>query len=235
MLKIHFLDVAHGDAIVLEFRHFDEAGNETREFGVMDSNIPAGGSIVALDFLREQGAQELSFVALTHPHTDQHLGLPEICAHFDGRIDAVYTFPLNRSGDKISSLMRHYKAQMDFSKDSVVARNGLSFLRFLSALSKHSNWHDPSGPAGDIPVAGFPGVVFKFLLPPSAVRRQVVERLMDGGLPPDDTNLNQMSMAWLIEYAGRQVVLGGDGTAENWLSQNRGWQNLANSTLILSR
>lgn len=86
MLRIHVLNVGHGDSIVLE--HED---NGARSFGVIDSNGVLGQDPPALVKLRALGAKRLSFVALTHPHADHFVGLHRILKEFDGEVGRIYT------------------------------------------------------------------------------------------------------------------------------------------------
>jgi metal-dependent hydrolase (beta-lactamase superfamily II) len=65
MLKVHVLNVEHGDSIIVEFNG---------SFGLIDSNR-CGQRIPALEKLQALGAERLRFVALTHPHHDHYRGI----------------------------------------------------------------------------------------------------------------------------------------------------------------
>lgn len=75
-LLVHFIDVGQGDSILLE---------SDDEFVLIDAGERDYGDRV-LKYIEEQGADELSYVIATHPHTDHIGGLRTV---LDG-IDAEY-------------------------------------------------------------------------------------------------------------------------------------------------
>ena len=65
MLTFYILNVGHGLSVVIEYSR-----EHNSVYGVVDSNVGAGGTPQALLKLRELGATSLSFLCLTHPHRD---------------------------------------------------------------------------------------------------------------------------------------------------------------------
>jgi beta-lactamase superfamily II metal-dependent hydrolase len=104
MLRLHFLNVGHGDSIILE----EIVGTETH-YAVIDSNHQGPGIPVALRKLRELGATRLSFMLLTHPHRDHYRGLLQILREYPNAIGSFFIFPLGEFvPNRIKSLSRHY-------------------------------------------------------------------------------------------------------------------------------
>jgi len=73
-LKVHILNVGHGDNIIVEFPN----GN----FGVVDCYLAEK----TLNYLDKLKAKELQFVCATHPHIDHTLGIPTLLREYRGRI-----------------------------------------------------------------------------------------------------------------------------------------------------
>lgn len=70
--EAHFIDVGQGDAILLKL----PAHNILIDGGPRNSNV--------VQYLKDQGVQELDLVVATHPHAD----------HISGLIDVLKTFPV---------------------------------------------------------------------------------------------------------------------------------------------
>lgn len=222
MLRIHVLNVSHGDAIVVEHECTDAAGETRSEFGVIDCNASVGNN-PTLDLLRSKGAQSLRFAILTHPHADHYAGLGEICDAFDGRIEGFFSFPVDRSQNRVMQLARRY-ADVGKSASRTSARTAREIVRFLLAADKSNYWESPvTSLPSQLNVPGFPGVAFDVLLPTANVKGSLLPSLMNGRVSTQATDLNDLSLALLITYAGRQVMLGADGTVVGWLAQAPKW------------
>lgn len=233
MLKIHVLNVSHGDSIVLEFEPEAEAGEGrgASKFAVIDCNARSGRN-PALQLLRERGATHLQFIALTHPHADHYAGLGEICEAFRGHVDAFFSFPIERSQEKLRTLLERY-ATAGATTSMSGSRATEDFLIFIKSARDSDQWDDP---VATVPVpmdiGGFPGVSFQALLPMNSARGQVLPRLIQGHLTTQANDLNDLSLAILITYAGRQAVLGADGTVVGWSAQSQRWNRPNSRTSV---
>lgn len=71
-MEVHFIDVGQGDAVLIK----QDGSNMLIDAG--ENNY---GNLV-IDYLEEQGVQELDFVVGTHPHSDHIGGLDDVINHF---------------------------------------------------------------------------------------------------------------------------------------------------------
>jgi beta-lactamase superfamily II metal-dependent hydrolase len=213
--------VGHGDSIVLE--HEDCTGEKS--FGVIDSNCKPGASPRALDLLKSLGAEKLSFVAITHPHADHYMGMKAILQHFSTKIDVLYTFPIRKESGDMKRLVKAYKDHATSTDDKSQQKNSLELAHILLlAKSAATYWETPSGTKTDVSVSGFVGVKISTLLPPSKVKGDFFQKILSGEVEPETLQLNDLSMAFLVEYAGQQIILAGDGTQSNWMFQAKRWE-----------
>lgn len=220
MLRIHILNVGHGDSIVLE--HSDEHG--VKSYGVIDSNCRPNTVPRALEVLKALGATRLSFVAITHPHADHYMGMQAILTHFSKRIDVLFTFPVRRERADIIRLVTAYKKHATSTDDASQGKQSLELAKILLlAQTAVDCWEDPSGTKTDISVSGFTDVKISTLLPNSKVKGDFFQKILSGNIEPERPQMNELSMAFLIEYAGQQIILGGDGIQANWIYQARRW------------
>lgn len=220
MLRIHILNVGHGDSIVLEFH----AQDGTKSFAVIDSNCAPDATPRALTVLKSLGATHLSFVAITHPHADHYMGMREILLAYRGHIDTLYTFPIKQESASLRQLALAYKAHAESTDDKTQQKQSLQLAQILLlARSAASEWEAPAGTRTTITAQGFDGVQLSTLLPPARVRGSFFEKMVAGTIEPESRDLNSLSMAFLLEYAGQQIILGGDGTHDNWMYQAKRW------------
>lgn len=219
MLRIHILNVGHGDSIVLEYH--DE--NNLVSFAVIDSNCKPGSSPRALELLKSLGANSLSFVAITHPHADHYMGMRAILEHFSKRIDTLYTFPIKRAKSDLEKVIKTYKQYSVETDSNLIQKKNieLAYILKLASSSVAKYWEDPSGTKTSI--IGFSGVTVSTILPPAKVKGDFFQRILDDSIEPEKEQLNKLSMAFLVEYDGHQIVLAGDGTYDNWVYQNKQW------------
>ncbi|MDX5333502.1 MAG: hypothetical protein LPK58_05595 [Gammaproteobacteria bacterium] len=227
MLKIWVLQAGRGDSIVIEYH-----GHEGAVFGVVDSNHTGTGDPPALRKLRELGAQRLSFVALTHPHNDHYTGLSNIMAAYEGAIDSFYSFPILNyitNPVRLRKLSRTYTSFVESTESPTAKKRAHEFIEILVRAKEQiglPNWEEPVGVKNQIMPAGFDGVLLEVLLPPASAKGRYFQMIENGdtGIVDGNPNLNHLSLAFRLSYAGKSVVLGGDGTFENWIDQNRKWK-----------
>ena len=93
-LRIHFVNVGHGDAIILEFPDFPGIQNKDEDhahFAVVDTGgigefkNRLAGYLRGLTSVRNK-KYHLDFVCITHPHEDHYGGLKQLLREFEGEI-----------------------------------------------------------------------------------------------------------------------------------------------------
>jgi competence protein ComEC len=206
VLRVHVLDVGHGDAIVLEYRH--ETGVD---FALIDTHRCGDETPKAVRKLQSLGATTLDFIAITHPHADHFSGIAAVLdAH---PVRTLLTFPVARHRQRIERLAQHI-ADRSRQSDSVrLLRQQVDLMRWLQALSTHSDVQEHCGPNATFFPKGFVGVSFTVIAPPARHKGRHFQQIDEGRIEWQDDAQNEISLALLVEYAGVRLVLGGDTTA----------------------
>jgi beta-lactamase superfamily II metal-dependent hydrolase len=217
LLTIHILNVGHGDSIIVEYN-----GNSGTVFGIIDSNRMDNDDPPALTKLRELGAQELSFVALTHPHKDHYKGLLEILEAYKGHIWNFYSFPLDHHKQgQLPKLVNIYRSLYE-NTDSKTIRSSLKEFVEILFHAKDSiglnNWEEPEGFCYELAPVGFEGVEIAAILPPKKVKGTYFQMIEQGRYDiVNRQDENELSLAFSLRYKGKRIILGGDGTYSNWM------------------
>jgi len=230
LLTFHFLNVNHGDSIVIEYQNDIE-----KVFGVIDSNIVDPHSPPpALEKLKSLGAKKLSFIALTHPHADHYSGLSQIIDYYKNNISNFYSFPLDAFiPGRLKDIAKIYQKIHDNVDSPTLKRTLNEFVKILLFAKKYiglDKWQEPNGCDNKIAPEGFKGVSISVILPHPRYKGpyfQMIEQQSDEIIALEQ--LNNLSMAFQITYGDFEIILGGDGTNLSWsdhikYSQNRGIQ-----------
>jgi hypothetical protein len=224
-LTFHILNVGQGSSVVVEYERSD-----AKAFGVIDSNCRVRQTPRALSKLQALGARKLSFVCLTHPHEDHVSGLYTIILSFPDAIDAFYCCPLGEllhNRDRLRRLSAKVRTLIDKSDHPDQRYAALEFGQILRWADQGVStgrlaWHECSGEESSIAPDGFAGVDICTILPPSRVTGDYVQRIAR-----EDMSVfgrfedNEISIALRFSYCGQTVILGGDGTRENWEARKK--------------
>ena len=231
MLNIWTLNVGHGDAIILEF--IDENGEKS--FGVIDSNKVSDKNKTLIK-LKELGAKELAFVALTHPHLDHYLGMSEILAEY--QVNKFYSCPLK---DYVVNPTRLTKFKAAYSKiyyqtEDESVRKSIEELMTILVLIKEKvgvdNWFDLTGSEHEIIFppkrSGGSFIEAEIVTPPKGSKAAIYQLLDEEKIDTATSETeNNLSLSLKIEYKGNIIYLGGDATKKNLMSyKQRKFQNL---------
>jgi beta-lactamase superfamily II metal-dependent hydrolase len=222
VLSIHTINVNQGDSIVIQYD-----GPSGKVFAVIDSNRITGSPPAALTKLQELGAESLSFLALTHPHADHYSGLSDILSFYNDKINTFYCFPLGAhlSNDRLKKYAAIYQELAEKADPSVRGKI-VELIRILSLVKTHigmEKWEEPPGCFTRIAPIGFEGVEIYMLLPPARIKGPYFEMIERGCLDEITTekNINHLSLAFCLRYRGKEIILGGDGSADIWREQQR--------------
>lgn len=151
-VKVHILNVDHGDSIIIEI-----AENDNTLWGVIDCNSPdSNRNSPTLQFLIENNVNKLEFIILTHPDYDHYSGMLKLVEYFctDGRkinkfyvsiIDEKFYTPLINSKRQERELIVFYnciaeltqKKQIDFKQlpeESDIFRFGSIIIHSISNI-----------------------------------------------------------------------------------------------------
>lgn len=217
MLNLHFLNVGHGDSIIVEFVSADGP-----VYGVVDSckKREASGDVnVALNKLKQLGATNLSFVALTHPHADHYGGLSEILEEFQGRVSTFFSYPIDQEKNRLRRLVENYKKHLDNTDSVRVSAQIVEFISILKWAKTCPVWESKSGRKSLMVADGFDALSLNSVMPPDAVKGKYFTDIDKGILSIEDEKANDLSLAIEIIYADKVIILGGDATHTNWKYQ----------------
>lgn len=203
--------------MVLEFR----ADNTPPAFALIDSNRTSDDESPGLTKLRQLGAEELDFVALTHAHADHYRGMARVLKHYTGRVSSFYSFPIDRDREALKRMAASYYAQVEGSEDAESIKSAFELADIFKLASEIPEWISLTGLGAKIYAPGFTGVEFSLILPPSRVRGDIFKAIQEDKSPYLGEKHNKVSLALLVEYAGVRIVLGGDGTKENWMFERQ--------------
>jgi beta-lactamase superfamily II metal-dependent hydrolase len=225
MLVLHFLNVDNGDCIILEH----EAPDTKKSFALIDSNTTKERKFAALDKLKELGAEELSFVCITHPDKDHYSGILSILDNYSGKIDQFFTYPFGRILTDKELRGRYLKQIADIARRGDDLELSLRYAELMQIFKKayvdflpQGNWSELTGDYDRLAVKGFGGVEFYGIMPPKKVTGSIIQSVMGSeGEKVKTLNRNEISAAIIIKYAGKTILLGGDATNENWINHRR--------------
>ena len=133
--------------------------DEQSSFAVIDSNIVAG-RIPAKEYLQARGANGLSFLALTHLHSDHFQGLAEIAEAFPPE-KLVLTPHLGHSfADFLNSklpLIREGIRKLASRADSAIDHSFISLIKLLTFIKRKADKDCllPCGPDNKLLLRGF--------------------------------------------------------------------------------
>ncbi|WP_409192433.1 MBL fold metallo-hydrolase [Bradyrhizobium sp. RDM4] len=221
------LNVEHGSSIVVEY----DSGTE-KAFGVVDSNLPRGVTVPkALTKLRQLGARKLSFVCLTHPHVDHFKGLFEVIRAYEGSIDYFYSCPfgdLFHNEQRLKTFASKLRAlhQTSEGEPRKAALELLQIIRWAKQAceSRSLDWRECAGEHLQLAPTGFTNVSVATILPPNRAKGDYIQNIdRQDGLILGTFEENAVSLAFEFSYHGTVIVIGGDGTAENWRDRRR-WE-----------
>lgn len=218
MLKLRFINVGDGDAILMEdwegghvFRMLVDAGR--RDVGTASGSLRC----TAAEYLRERGVTHLDLLVVTHLHTDHFGGLADLLPGV--AVDEVYSgfFPVRP------------EARIPEEPDAQKSVRGLieclnEWGAAVELMAEQGcRLHTVSSTVRNLCVTG--RLKADILCPDeqaAARQRQIYQDMLSGKPVPEDLRYwaakrrNPGSLRVRLEYAGRSVELAGDCFGDGW-------------------
>ena len=219
MLRIDFINVGDGDAILL--RHEEsgllhtvlvDCGRPFVEF------TPGSQRNSCIDYLLRAGVEKIDLMLVSHLHLDHIGGAMAVLHHIPVARMVALSFPPESACWICPPLRAH--------KPVVGLCDVLNLFQDVVSFAKSRGTQCEEARAGNISLGNLTLDVY---LPDAelAARQSALFRMLySGGMPPDEEietiskERNASSLLLRVEYAGRSVLLTGDSYASCW--QDRG-------------
>lgn len=128
-LRVHILDVGHGDTIILEI----PIGEKDKIFGIVDC-IKFEEKV--RDYLGNLGVEKLAFVVATHPHDDHIEGIRPLLETYEGRVDEFWDSGYEHVSptylDLLYYLSEHEEITKVLMRSGTIIRYGKTKLTILA-------------------------------------------------------------------------------------------------------
>ena len=220
-----------GETIILRWQE-----NGSNVGALVDCFAPGGGRDM-IEWLDDLGIDRLRLFAVTHPHLDHFLGAPRILQAWEGRVDCLAWWGYASPGQYIRYFER--LAELHASQDEDLRLSARTLKELLltqeDQLLNHAKPFLVAPLMGDrVPVGANPKacpVKIKAIGPSRALQARFEKPMLESALPaaleaPVHRRANDASLGFLMEFAGHQLVLGGDIEAEGWrhlVSEHPDW------------
>jgi hypothetical protein len=150
------------------------------------------------------------------------MGLSQIIDSYQHNISNFYSFPLGAFiPGRLKKLSEKYYKVVEESDSLALAKRSLELVRVLNYAKKYigsDRWQEPNGYDNNIAPVGFKGVSVSVILPGPRFSNKFFQMIEDNSADiVAEEDLNRLSMAFHIKYAGHEIILGGDATNSCWL------------------
>ena len=218
MLRIHFINVADGDAILIEEQDGSKSFRMMVDTGRKELDpVPGSRRCLAVEYLREKNISHLNMVVITHLHTDHSGGLSSFLPEIS--IEHVYSgfFP-GSSGTRIPPEPNGQKTVCGLIE--CVNQWAADVERLREAGCR---LHTVSETRRGLPLT--PSLSADLICPnptENAAQRLVWDAMLQGKPVPEDLKYwasksrNPGSLRLRLHYAGRSLLLAGDCYGYVW-------------------
>ena len=125
---VHFIDVGQADCMLLECNGI---------YAVIDGGYDTTGA-VTVEYLQQQGVEEIELVIATHPHGDHIGGLPDVFANFP--VNNVWSGPITYSNDYVKNFRAGVVSQrltIQFPEPGDTFQLGDALITVLGPVKKY--------------------------------------------------------------------------------------------------
>ncbi len=234
--------MGHGDSILVEA----EEPTGTRRILVDCNTVKSQNGArrnPALEYLQARGATSLDLVVVTHLHRDHYSGLEQILDTFDVLNLAIPPF-LSTNSELFKKLIQKYARRItevinNTSDDDLVGQMESLAALLAFATTNDDKVFEATGPDNRFAFAGSE-LVLHFQLPLRSIRGLLHRRIQDDDFDLDYfPEMNDASIAILLEYEGERLLLSADSTLSQWSEHERqigrrGTTNLSVNVLKVS-
>lgn len=126
--SVHFIDVGQADCMLLECNGI---------YAVIDGGYDTTGA-VTVEYLQQQGVEEIELVIATHPHGDHIGGLPDVFANFP--VNNVWSGPITYSNDYVKNFRAGVVSQrltIQFPEPGDTFQLGDALITVLGPVKKY--------------------------------------------------------------------------------------------------
>ncbi|WP_010654231.1 ComEC/Rec2 family competence protein [Fluoribacter dumoffii] len=223
-IRVHFFDVRHGDAIVIEY-----LTENTSHWVVIDSNyVKRNNQIISptYEFLKKRKVEKIDAVIITHLHSDHYSGLEEILINFD--IEKVYIPPFLSTkpalfNKQIKAIRKKIEELINRSDDELLGKRAYSLAYIIKYLSENEpKVCEITGPENifRLPFCKDPlGVV---LLPLPKIKGKLIQMIESENFELDSfDSMNDASIVLSLKMGKNNIIFGADSTQLQWQDHQR--------------
>jgi beta-lactamase superfamily II metal-dependent hydrolase len=217
-VKIHFLNVKHGDSIIIEIY------SEKRYIIVIDTNcVKENGEYVcpALNLLKSIHAGNIDLLIISHFDSDHFFGVERLFAEF--KIDKLCIPNLFDFKPKILKRIKEtwkerIKSIAIRTWDNDINEKLYSELKLFEYIFKNrSKIQMLMGADSILRIAGLNNFEGHILLPVQKIKRDFFNSLMNEGENiMEYSENNDSSLAISFEFFGKKILFSGDSTTSQW-------------------
>jgi glyoxylase-like metal-dependent hydrolase (beta-lactamase superfamily II) len=209
VFRATFLEVGHGDSIVLEI-----ADGGRSIVVIVDCNMSSkGGRRVnrTLEFLQAKGVTTIDAAIVTHLHADHYSGFKGLVENFN--IERLIIPPIVSQNERVflaakESIKETLRRELKRSNDPAIVEPGLALASLVGFIVQNKDRvEECTGKNSEFRIGGFDALVLKAYLPLRGLKG-LLHHLLAGDtnyeLLPD---MNDSSIAIAVEYRQHKLLL----------------------------
>jgi beta-lactamase superfamily II metal-dependent hydrolase len=180
----------------------------------------------AYEYLRSIGATSIDLVVVTHLHRDHYSGIEDFLNNFDINEIAIPPF-LSTKDSLFNNLIQRYEEKIseviERTSDREIGKQMRSLASLIAYITKNDDKvTEATGPESVIHIQGASDLSLRYILPLKKIKGVLHHLITTGSFGLDSfPQMNDASIALLLEYQGYRVLLAGDSTTPQWHEHKR--------------